>query len=92
MNGCRYCVIMHNRKRRGRKRARGVAMCLAQTEMARCEKSANERGPGCALHDAKAGIPHQPVRESKPGVVYLRLSPPSSPPPPQAACKAGALS
>lgn len=53
MNGCRYCVIMHHRKRRGRKRARGVAMCLAQDEMTRCEQRSDERGPGCSFHDAK---------------------------------------
>lgn len=53
MNGCRYCVIIHNRKRRGRKRARGVAMCLAQEDMTRCHKNSDERGPGCKHHDAK---------------------------------------
>jgi hypothetical protein len=53
MNGCRYCVIIHNRKRRGRKRARGVAMCLAQEDMTRCHVKWDERGPGCAYHDAK---------------------------------------
>ena len=30
MNGCKFCIIVHFRKRHGRKRARGVAMCLAQ--------------------------------------------------------------
>jgi hypothetical protein len=54
MNGCRYCVIMHNRKRRGRQRARGVAMCLAREELTRCSKKLEERGPGCEHHDAKA--------------------------------------
>jgi hypothetical protein len=53
MNGCRYCVIVHNRKRRGRKRARGIAMCLAQEKMTRCHKKCDERGPGCEYHDAK---------------------------------------
>ncbi len=54
MNGCQYCVIIHNRKRRGRKRARGTAMCLAQgEEMTRCEKKRAERGPGCEYHDDK---------------------------------------
>ena len=53
MNGCKYCVIIHHRKRRGRKLARGVAMCLAQDDMTRCEQKSNERGPGCAWHDAK---------------------------------------
>ncbi len=53
MNGCKYCVIIHNRKRRGRKRARGVAMCLAQEEMTRCDQKRSDRGPGCAYHDAK---------------------------------------
>lgn len=54
MNGCRYCVIVHNRKRRGRKRARGIAMCLAQDDMIRCQKKRGERGPGCEYHDGKA--------------------------------------
>ncbi len=53
MNGCRYCVIMHFRRRRGRKLARGIAMCLARTELTRCEKKRYERGPGCEYHDAK---------------------------------------
>jgi hypothetical protein len=53
MNGCKYCVIVHFRKRHGRKRARGVAMCLAQQEMTRCHKKWNERGPGCEHHDTK---------------------------------------
>jgi hypothetical protein len=53
MNGCNYCVIIHNRKRRGKKLARGVAMCLAQREMTRCEQKSDERGPGCLWHDAK---------------------------------------
>jgi hypothetical protein len=53
MNGCRYCVIVHNRKRRGRKRARGIAMCLAQGEMVQCDKKRPERGPGCKYHDKK---------------------------------------
>ena len=53
MNGCKYCVIVHNRKRRGRKRARGIAMCLAQEEMTRCDRKWDERGPGCEFHDAK---------------------------------------
>lgn len=53
MNGCQYCVIIHNRKRRGRKLARGVAMCLARQEMTRCEQKSDERGRGCEWHDAK---------------------------------------
>jgi hypothetical protein len=53
MNGCRYCVIMHNRKRRGRKRVRGIAMCLAREELTRCNKKLDERGPGCEHHDIK---------------------------------------
>ena len=53
MIGCQYCVIVHNRKRRGRKRARGIAMCLAQQEMTRCHKQWDEPGPGCEYHDAK---------------------------------------
>jgi hypothetical protein len=53
MNGCKYCVIVHFRKRQGRKRARGVAMCLAQQEMTRCHKKWDERGPGCEYHDTK---------------------------------------
>ena len=53
MNGCSYCVIIHNRKRRGRRLARGVAMCLAQREMTRCEQKSDERGPGCPWHDAR---------------------------------------
>lgn len=53
MNGCKYCVIIHHRKRRGRKLARGVAMCLARHDMTRCEQKSNERGPGCEWHDAK---------------------------------------
>jgi len=54
MNGCQFCVIIHNRKRRGRKLARGIAMCLAQQEMTRCEQKSDERGPGCEWHDAKS--------------------------------------
>ena len=53
MNGCTYCIIVHNRRRRGRKLARGIAMCLAQDSMTRCEKKWDERGPGCEFHDAK---------------------------------------
>ena len=53
MNGCQFCVIIHNRKRRGRKRARGTAMCLAQREMTKCDKKRPERGPGCEHHDDK---------------------------------------
>jgi hypothetical protein len=53
MNGCQYCVIIHNRKRHGRKRARGTAMCLAQNEMTKCDKKRSERGPGCEYHDDK---------------------------------------
>ncbi len=54
MNGCRYCVIVHNRKRKGRRLARGVAMCLAQQEMTRCDRRSHERGTGCEWHDIKA--------------------------------------
>ncbi len=53
MNGCKYCVIIHQRKRRGRKLVRGVAMCLAQDDMTRCEQISNERGPGCEWYDAR---------------------------------------
>jgi hypothetical protein len=53
MNGCQYCVIIHNRKRHGKKRARGTAMCLAQKEMIKCDKKRSERGPGCEHHDDK---------------------------------------
>ena len=53
MNGCKYCVIIHHRKRCGKKLARGVAMCLAQHDMTRCEQKSNERGPGCEWHDDK---------------------------------------
>jgi hypothetical protein len=53
MNGCQYCVIIHNRKRHGRKRARGTAMCLAQKEMTKCDKRQSERGLGCEHHDNK---------------------------------------
>ena len=73
MNGCRYCVIMHHRKRQGRKRARGVAMCLAQAEMVRCEKRWDERGPGCELHDAKADSTVQHPQGASPAFVYLRV-------------------
>jgi len=59
MNGCRYCVIVHNRKRRGRKRARGIAMCLAQDEMTQCHKKRPERGSGCEYHDNK--IKDEPI-------------------------------
>jgi len=58
MNGCRYCVIMHNRQRRGRQRARGVAMCLAREELTRCNRKVDERGPGCEHHDAKVNATH----------------------------------
>ena len=54
MNGCQYCVIVHNRKRRGRRLARGVAMCLAQQEMTRCDRKSYDRGPGCEWYDIKA--------------------------------------
>jgi hypothetical protein len=76
MNGCRYCVIMHHRKRRGRKLARGVAMCLAQAEMTRCEKPWDERGPGCELHDARATETNEPAPEPLPPIVYLRVNTP----------------
>jgi hypothetical protein len=85
MNGCRYCVIMHHRKRHGKKRARGVAMCLAQAELTRCEKRADERGPGCEFHDAKIVAANQPALEPPPSFVYIRanasrknLSPPAA--------------
>ena len=65
MNGCRYCVIIHNRKRRGRKRARGVAMCLAQEAMTRCHMKWYERGPGCEYHDAKVNETNQDASASQ---------------------------
>lgn len=71
MNGCRYCVIMHHRKRRGKRRARGVAMCLAQAELTRCDKKWNERGPGCEFHDLKAEASKQQRQESVQPVVYI---------------------
>ena len=61
MNGCQYCVIIHNRKRRGRKRARGIAMCLAQKEMTKCDKKRPERGPGCEHHDRKLNLAPPPL-------------------------------
>ena len=65
MNGCRYCVIIHNRKRRGRKRARGIAMCLAQGEMTRCDKKRHDRGPGCEYHDTKEASTASPLQMDK---------------------------
>jgi hypothetical protein len=67
MNGCRYCVIMHNRKRRGRQRARGVAMCLAREELTRCNKKLDERGLGCEHHDAKVNATNH--RSSRPEAI-----------------------
>jgi hypothetical protein len=72
MNGCQYCVIMHHRKRRGRKRARGEAMCLAQAEMTRCEKRWDKRGPGCEFHDAKVNPTVQPPQDSSTAFAYRR--------------------
>lgn len=65
MNGCQYCVIIHNRKRRGRKRARGTAMCLAQHEMTKCDKKRSERGPGCEHHDSKLRQFYSPPPEAR---------------------------
>ena len=59
MNGCRYCVIMHHRQRRGKRRARGAAMCLAQADLIRCDKKWYERGSGCDFHDHKAAAADQ---------------------------------
>ena len=72
MNGCRYCVIMHHRKRRGKQRARGVAMCLAQEDLIRCDKKWHERGPGCEFHDHKADAADQQQVKSAPPVAYVR--------------------
>ena len=66
MNGCNYCVIIHNRKRRGRRRARGIAMCLAQEEMTRCHKKFDERGPGCEYHDMKTRLVDQNASTTPP--------------------------
>lgn len=68
MNGCMYCVIMHNRKRRNRKRARGVAMCLAREELTRCDKQLDERGPGCEHHDTKVEATNHLPSRSEPVV------------------------
>jgi hypothetical protein len=73
MNGCRYCVIMHNRKRLGRKRARGMAMCLAREELTRCDKKLDERGPGCDHHDTKANSTHPLPSRPAPVVVQRNL-------------------
>ena len=71
MNGCKYCVIMHNRKRRGRKRARGMAMCLARGELTPCDKKLDERGLGCEYHDAKVEETNHLAPEPEP-VVAVR--------------------
>jgi hypothetical protein len=68
MNGCQYCVIIHNRKRRGRKRARGTAMCLAQKEMTKCDKKRPERGPGCEHHDDKLRRAYTPPPATRPEI------------------------
>lgn len=68
MNGCQYCVIIHNRKRRGRKRARGTAMCLAQKEMTKCDKRRPERGPGCEHHDNKLRGVYTPPPATQPEI------------------------
>ena len=70
MNGCKYCVIMHHRKRRGKRRARGVAMCLAQEELVRCQRKWDERGPGCEYHDAKVRATTQEQAKPAQLVVY----------------------
>jgi hypothetical protein len=50
--GCRYCVMIHGRKRSGRYRARGIAMCVAQENMPRCHKKAKDRGLTCEKYIA----------------------------------------
>jgi hypothetical protein len=70
MNGCKYCVIMHHRKRHGKRRARGVAMCLAQEELLRCQKKWDERGPGCEFHDAKVLAAAQEQAKPAQMVIY----------------------
>ena len=72
MNGCRYCVIMHHRKRRGKRRARGIAMCLAQEDLIRCDKKWDERGPGCEFHDYKADTADQQRVKPAPPVAYIK--------------------
>ena len=69
MNGCKYCVILHNRKRRNRKRARGVAMCLAREELKRCHQPLDERGPGCEYHDTKVETTNHLPSRPEPVVV-----------------------
>ena len=70
MNGCKYCVIMHYRKRRGKRRARGVAMCLAQQELLRCQGQWDARGPGCEFHDTKVLAATQEQAKPAQLVVY----------------------
>jgi hypothetical protein len=71
MNGCKYCVIMHHRKRRGKRRARGTAMCLAQEELTRCHTKRHKRGPGCEFHDLKVlGVDRQRDKSAQ-AVTYV---------------------
>ena len=71
MNGCRYCVIMHHRKRRGKRRAQGIAMCLAHEELTPCYMKWNERGPGCEFHDLKVLAADQQRDKPAQPVIYL---------------------
>jgi hypothetical protein len=60
---------MHHRKRRGKRRARGLAMCLAQKELTRCHRKWNERGAGCEFHDHKVDAVDQEQTKPVP-VIY----------------------
>jgi hypothetical protein len=63
---------MHHRKRRGKQRARGIAMCLAQEELSRCHKKWNERGSGCEFHDHKVDATNQQQIKPAQPVAYVR--------------------
>ena len=60
MNGCRYCVIVHNRRHRRirpkigqRSLVRGRAMCLAGETMMPCEAGVSQRGTQCVVYQKK---------------------------------------
>jgi hypothetical protein len=78
--GCRYCVIIHHRRRCGKTRGRGTAMCLAQGAMRRCATPVAERGPGCAFHDRKvamateAGAPSVKAESEMPAEIAAELA------------------
>jgi hypothetical protein len=46
-SGCNYGTMVHERKRRGRKRGRGYVACIAQGNMIECDVARSLRGDTC---------------------------------------------